>query len=76
MSAAEQAVTTPPCVSLDDPRLWNKSQLAEKLGVNRAYVSKMVKTGFKMPLGKASLAMAHKFLEENADVLKNKKVRD
>jgi hypothetical protein len=54
---------------LSDPKLYGRAELAEKLGVAPFYVRRMIAVGFKMPLGKASVAMAHDFLTKNADLL-------
>jgi hypothetical protein len=62
-------------IKADDPRLWNISQLASILGVHRAYVSRMRSKGFKMPFGKATVAMAHEFLNKNADAMDGVKIR-
>jgi hypothetical protein len=53
----------------DDPRLLNASDLARVLGVNRAYITRLKKYGFKMPMGRATISMALEFIESNADVL-------
>ena len=60
-------------VSSNDPRLFNMSDLAVILGVNRAFIRRLKSMGFKMPLGRATVAMAHRFIEENADILDGKK---
>lgn len=48
-------------VSIDDPRLFNMGDLAIILGVDRGTIRSMKKSGFKMPLGRASVAAAHAF---------------
>lgn len=60
----------PSGIKLDDPRLWNIGELAIILGVHRSLVTRMVKRGFKMPFGKASVAMAHDFIKANAKSLR------
>lgn len=54
---------------LNDPTLYRSPDLAEKLGVGRSFMRRMIAAGFKMPLGRASIAMAHKFLTDHAEVL-------
>jgi hypothetical protein len=54
-------------VTLDDPRLWNMSQLADLLGVDRHFMTRLKRSGFKMPFGKASLASVHEFLRTHSD---------
>jgi hypothetical protein len=54
-------------VTLDDPRLWNISQLAVLLGVDRHFITRLKRSGFKMPFGKASLASVHEFMRAQSD---------
>jgi hypothetical protein len=56
-------------VTADDPRLFNMGDLAAILGVTRFDIRRLKNFGFKMPLGRATVAMAHQFLRENADML-------
>lgn len=56
-------------VSPDDPRLFNMNDLAQALGVHRNFIRRLKSCGFKMPMGRATVAMVHKFIEENADIL-------
>lgn len=58
-----------PVVNREDPRLLNNGELATSLGVSRAFVRRMRSHGFKMPLGRATVDMALRFIEENKDVL-------
>lgn len=60
----------PSGIRIDDPRLWNIGELASILGVHRQFVTRMVKCGFEMPFGKASVAMAHEFIRNNARSLR------
>lgn len=55
-------------ITSDDPRLFNVNDLATVLGVNRAFISKLKRCGFKMPAGRATIAMAHDFLRNNPDL--------
>jgi hypothetical protein len=55
--------------NLTDPKLYGRKELAEALGVKPWFIRRMIFVGFKMPLGVASVAMAHKFLSDNADIL-------
>lgn len=57
----------PPTIAPDDPRLWNQKELAEHLGVPVAYLRAMKYAGFRMPLGRATIGMAHDWLKANAD---------
>jgi hypothetical protein len=66
----------PPAVASDDPRLWNLAELSEALGVSREYVLAMKRFGFRMPLGRASVQMAHDWLKENAHLLADVGVKD
>ena len=54
-------------ITRDDPRLWNMSDLAKILGVNRSYITRMKNSGFRMPGNRASLKSAHAFLEKCED---------
>ncbi len=56
-------------VSADDARLFNTSELAQALGVNRAFVTRMKFCGFKMPLGRSTVGRAHAWLDQNPDLL-------
>lgn len=53
----------------NDPHLYGRAELAQRLGVAPWFIRRMVALGFKMPLGKASIAMAHRFIEDQADAL-------
>lgn len=55
-------------VTSDDPRLFNVNDLAAVLGVNRAFVTRLKRCGFKMPAGRATVSMAHEFLKKNPDL--------
>lgn len=50
-----------------DPKLYNPAELAEVLGVKPWFIRRMKFLGFKMPLGRATVAMAHAFLEDQAE---------
>lgn len=52
-------------ISLDDPNLYNREELAKVLGVKPWFIRRMLAAGFKMPLGRATVRMAHKWMEEN-----------
>lgn len=58
---AKSILTPGEKVSLDDPRLFNMNDLATILGVDRTTIRLLKKHGFKMPLGRASVASAHEF---------------
>ena len=47
--------------------LLNKGQLAARLGVNRGYVTAMIRHGFAMPGGRATVSWALDWLRANAD---------
>lgn len=66
----------PPAVASNDPRLWNVAELAAALGVSRDYILAMKRHGFPMPLGRASVPMAHDWLRENAHLLAGHGVKD
>ncbi|MES2923128.1 MAG: hypothetical protein V4819_16345 [Verrucomicrobiota bacterium] len=51
-------------VELTDPRVFNMNDLATILGLSRTTVRRMKQLGFKMPLGYASVTMAHDFLKK------------
>ena len=55
-------------VTSDDARLFNVNDLAAALGVNRAFISKLKRCGFKMPCGRATVAMTHDFMRSNPDL--------
>ncbi len=69
--SAKPSPTSGDKVTADDPRLFNMNELATALGVNRGYIRLMKFGGFKMPGGKASVGMAHRFLSENPDLPKS-----
>lgn len=52
----------------DDPRLFNMSDLAQILSVDRGTIRVMKIHGFKMPLGRSTIASAHTFLRKNPDI--------
>jgi CO/xanthine dehydrogenase Mo-binding subunit len=54
---------------LNDPHLYGRAELAERLGVKPWFIRRMLALGFQMPLGRASIAMAHRFIQEQADAL-------
>jgi len=47
---------------LEHDRLLNIGELAAALKVSRSFVKRMKGRGFSMPLGRASVAMANKFI--------------
>jgi hypothetical protein len=55
---------SPQAISIDDPRLFNMNDLAVVLGVKRAFIRKMKSEGFRMPFGRATVAMAHEFIRQ------------
>lgn len=55
-------------VTSDDPRLFNVNDLAVVLGVKRSFVTRLKRCGFKMPCGRATIAMAHDFMRNNPDL--------
>lgn len=58
---------SPEKISRDDPRLFNMTDLAKVLGVRRSFIRQMKAQGFRMPLGRASIAMAHRFIEQQME---------
>ncbi len=62
----EPAIKGRPLVASDDPRLFNMIELAAALGVSRDFIIRMKKRGFKMPIGRATVSMAHRWMEANA----------
>jgi hypothetical protein len=58
-------------VTVEDPRLFNMNDLARILGVHRNYIRRLKACGFRMPMGRATVAMAHNFIRENAEILGN-----
>lgn len=54
---------SPESITRDDPRFFNMNDLAKVLGVRRSFIRRMKSQGFRMPLGRATVAMAHEFLE-------------
>ncbi len=56
-------------IAADDPGLFNMNDLATILRVNRGYIRRMKLCGFKMPGGRATVAMAHRFLSDNPDLV-------
>lgn len=63
-------------VSIDDPRLFNVKDLATILGVDRSSVGLMKKCGFRMPLGGATVSMAHTFLRDNPDIKRPRRSKE
>ena len=55
-------------VAVDDPRLFDIGELAIALGVPRSSLTRLMKCGFRLRLGRASVGMVHKVLEENPDL--------
>lgn len=58
-----------PKIEATDPRLWNMSELADVMEVSIEHIRAMKKAGFKMPFGRSTIGMAHKWLEINAGLL-------
>lgn len=58
-----------PPIEATDPRLWNMTELADVMGVPIDHIRAMKKAGFKMPLGRSTIGMAHRWLEINAGLL-------
>jgi hypothetical protein len=52
---------------MNNTDLLNKSQLAERLGRSKGYVSAMVKAGFTTPCGRTTLKAAMQWMAENPD---------
>lgn len=65
---AKSALTPGEKVRSTDPRLFNMSDLAQILGIDRSSIRTMKRHGFKMPLGRATIASAHAFLRKNPDI--------
>jgi hypothetical protein len=52
---------------MHNTELLNKSQLAERLGRSKGYVSAMVKAGFTTPCGRTTLKAALMWMDANPD---------
>jgi len=52
---------------MNNTELLNKSQLAERLGRSKGYVSAMCKAGFATPCGRTTLKAAMQWMAENPD---------
>lgn len=52
---------------MKQPLLKNVGELAESLGVNRTYVTRMKYAGFAMPGGRSTIDWALQWLKEHPD---------
>lgn len=52
---------------MNNTELLNKSQLAERLGRSKGYVSAMCRAGFATPCGRTTLKSALQWMAENPD---------